>query len=92
VDRRDGDSTVDYAPPRGSALRKTSPPREAAKSGGAGTCHKVTLTGLLAGTKYFYRLRTNGNEVNVIGGGSALGIQYFQTLRAPPTRARSSSR
>ena len=43
--------------------------------GTAGTCHVVPLTGLLPGTRYYYRLLTNNVEV--------LGVRYFQTFKLP---------
>ena len=44
--------------------------------GAAGTCHAVPLSGLLPGTRYYYRLLTNGVEVQP-------PESYFTTLRDP---------
>ena len=43
--------------------------------GSAGTCHTVLLTGLLAGTTYYYQLKTNGTVVQA--------TTYFSTLKDP---------
>jgi len=43
--------------------------------GAAGTCHVVPLAALLPGTRYDYRLRTNGTIVQT--------TNYFTTLPAP---------
>src|SRR5262245_36882704 len=55
-----GDGTVEYGttPSLGSSL--TQPQQGSCEVGGAGTCHRVNLTGLLPGTRYYYRLLTNG--------------------------------
>ncbi|TMA38079.1 MAG: hypothetical protein E6J79_08200 [Deltaproteobacteria bacterium] len=47
--------------------------------GSAGTCHVVPLGGLLPGTRYYYRLRTNGTVVQDTGPSGP----YFTTLRTP---------
>ena len=46
--------------------------------GAAGTCHAVPIAGLQPGTRYFYRLLTNGVEVQA----ASAGI-YFTTLMDP---------
>ena len=58
-----GDSTVEYGttPALGSSV--TVAQAASCEIGAAGTCHAVPLTGLLPGTRYFYRLLTNGVEV-----------------------------
>src|SRR5262245_62156990 len=73
-----GDSTVEYGttPALGSSV--TVPQAGSCEVGSAGTCHTVPLTGLLPGTRYYYRLLTNGV---VVQAGSP-GI-YLTTLRDP---------
>ena len=71
-----GDSTVEYGltPALGSSMNVAQ--TASCEIGTAGTCHAVTLTGLAAGTRYYYRLLTNG--VQVLG-----GTNYFQTFKLP---------
>jgi len=71
-----GDSTVQYGttPALGSSV--TVPTAASCEIGAAGTCHVVPLTGLQPGTRYYYRLLTNGVEVQPPG-------SYFTTLRDP---------
>ena len=47
--------------------------------GSAGTCHVVPLSGLFPGTRYYYRLRTNGVVVQDTGPSGP----SFTTLRQP---------
>jgi Calcineurin-like phosphoesterase/Purple acid Phosphatase, N-terminal domain len=70
-----GDSTVEYGttPALGSSV--TVPQAGSCEIGAGGTCHIVPLTGLLPGTRYYYRLLTNGSQV--------LATTYFQTFQAP---------
>ena len=56
-----GNSTVEYGTTAGARVvghRRRRP--RAARSERAGTCHTVPLTGLTPGTRYYYRLLTNG--------------------------------
>jgi 3',5'-cyclic AMP phosphodiesterase CpdA len=71
-----GDSTVEYGltPALGSSA--SLPQAPSCEVGGAGTCHVVPLTGLLPGTRYYYRLLTNGIEVQ--------STTYFTTLKDAP--------
>lgn len=70
-----GDSTVEYGltPSLGSSANVAQ--AGSCDVGAAGTCHTVPLTGLLPGTRYYYRLLTNGVEVQA--------TTYFTTLRDP---------
>ena len=70
-----GNSTVEYGttPALGSSI--TVGQAASCEIGAAGTCHIVQLTGLLPGTRYYYRLLVNGLQV--------LATTYFQTMRAP---------
>ncbi|MEO8603543.1 MAG: metallophosphoesterase [bacterium] len=70
-----GDSTVEYGltPALGSSL--TVAQAGSCDVGSAGTCHSVTLTGLLTGTLYYYRLKTNGTAVQA--------TTYFNTQKSP---------
>jgi acid phosphatase type 7 len=69
-----GDSTVQYGLTPGLGSSQTVGQAASCEIGAAGTCHEVTLTGLTPGTRYYYRLLTNGVEV--------LGVNYFQTFKA----------
>jgi hypothetical protein len=70
-----GDSTVEYGltPALGSSMNV--PQAGSCDVGSAGTCHTVTLTGLSPGTLYYYRLLTNGNQVQA--------TNYFNTMQTP---------
>ncbi len=69
-----GDSQVEYGLTPGLGSSMTVPQAGSCEVGAAGTCHKVTLTGLLPGTQYYYQLRTNGVIVQ--------NPNYFRTMRA----------
>ena len=73
-----GDSTVEYGttPALGSSV--TVAQAASCEIGAAGTCHAVPITGLQPGTRYFYRLLTNGVEVQ-----AASASIYFTTLMDP---------
>lgn len=68
-----GDSTVEYGltPALGSSMNVPTAP--SCEVGGAGTCHTVPLTGLIAGTRYYYRLLTSAVVVQT--------TTYFTTLK-----------
>ena len=70
-----GNSVVEYGttPALGSSV--TVGQAASCEVGSAGTCHTVPLTGLLPGTRYYYRLLTNGVQV--------LATTYFQTFKTP---------
>ena len=70
-----GDSTVEYGttPSLGSSVNVAQ--AASCEIGSAGTCHAVPLTGLQSGTRYYYRLLTNGVQV--------LATTYFQTFKTP---------
>ncbi len=70
-----GDSTVEYGltPSLGSSVNVAQ--AGSCEIGAAGTCHAVPLTGLQPGTRYYYRLLTNGTQV--------LATTYFQTFKTP---------
>jgi hypothetical protein len=72
-----GNSTVEYGttPSLGSSV--TVGQAASCEVGSAGTCHTVPLTGLLPGTRYYYRLLTNGTQV--------LATTYFQTFATNDT-------
>ncbi len=69
-----GDSKVEYGTTTGLGSQVTVAQAASCEVGTAGTCHTVPLTGLLPGTRYYYRLLTNGTEV--------LATTYFQTFKA----------
>ena len=69
-----GDSTIQYGLTPALGLSQTVGTAGSCEIGAAGTCHTVTLTGLTPGTRYYYRLLTNGVQV--------LGVNYFQTFKA----------
>lgn len=70
-----GDSTVEYGttPALGSSVNV--PQAGSCEVDDPGECHRVPLTGLLPGTRYYYRLLTNGVQVQA--------TTYFTTLRDP---------
>ena len=68
-----GNSTVEYGTTTGLGSSVTVPQAGSCEVGSAGTCHTVPLTGLQPGTRYYYRLLTNGNQV--------LATTYFQTFK-----------
>ncbi len=70
-----GNSTVEYGTTTGLGSSVTVPQAASCEIGAAGTCHTVPLTGLLPGTRYYYRLLTNGTQV--------LATTYFQTFKTP---------
>ena len=70
-----GDSTVEYGITIALGSSMTVPQAGSCEVGSAGTCHHVTLTGLIPGTLYFYQLKTNGTVVQ--------SPTYFTTMRAP---------
>jgi len=69
-----GDSTVEYGLTAALGLTTTIPQTGSCEVGSAGTCHIVPLTALLPGTKYFYRLKTNGVIVQ--------NTNYFTAMKA----------
>jgi len=74
-----GDSTVEYGPTPALGFTATVPQAGSCEVGSAGTCHIVPLSGLFPGTRYYYRLRTNGVVVQDTGPTGP----YFTTLREP---------
>jgi len=68
-----GDSTVEYGLTPLLGLSATVPQAASCEVGTAGTCHIVPLSLLLPGTRYYYRLLTNGVEVQP--------TNYFTTLK-----------
>ena len=70
-----GDSTVEYGLTPSLGSLQTVPQAGSCEVGSAGTCHRVALLGLLPGTRYYYRLLTNGVQVQA--------TTYFTTLKAP---------
>jgi len=70
-----GNSTVEYGLTTGLGQSTTVAQAASCEVGSAGTCHTVPLTGLQPGTRYYYRLLTNGNQV--------LATTYFQTFKTP---------
>ena len=70
-----GNSTVEYGTTTGLGSSKTVAQAGSCEIGAAGTCHIVQLTGLAPGTRYYYRLLTNGTPV--------LSTTYFETFRTP---------
>ncbi|HEV7733729.1 MAG TPA: metallophosphoesterase [Candidatus Binatia bacterium] len=68
-----GDSTVEYGLTPGLGSTMTVPTAGSCEIGSAGTCHIVALNSLQPGTRYYYRLLTNGVEVQA--------VTYFTTLR-----------
>jgi hypothetical protein len=73
-----GDSTVEYGLTTGLGSSATVPQAVSCEIGGAGTCHRVTLTDLTPGTRYHYQLRTNGVIVQAVSSGA-----YFTTFETP---------
>ena len=73
-----GDSTVEYGLTTSLGSSATEPQAGSCDIGSAGTCHIVTLTGLTAGTRYHYQLKTNGVVVQAVS--SSI---YFTTFEAP---------
>lgn len=69
-----GDSTVEYGTTPLLGSSQTVPTAGSCEVGAAGTCHVVPLTGLLPGTLYHYRLKTNGVVVQ--------NTEIFTTLHA----------
>ena len=74
-----GDSTVEYGPTPALGFTATVPQAGSCEVGSAGTCHVVPLSGLFPGTRYYYRLRTNGVVVQDTGPSGP----SFTTLRQP---------
>jgi len=74
-----GDGSVEYGPTPALGFTATVPQTGSCEVGSAGTCHVVPLGGLLPGTRYYYRLRTNGTVVQDTGPSGP----YFTTLRTP---------
>ena len=75
-----GDSTVDYGVNSAALLfSNTVPQAGSCEIGAAGTCHIVTLSGLLPGTRYYYRLKVGGVIVQNTGSSGP----YFTTLKDP---------
>jgi hypothetical protein len=70
-----GDSTLEYGLTPALGLTASVPQAGTCEVGAAGTCRVVPLAALLPGTRYYYRLRTNGTIVQT--------TNYFTTLRAP---------
>jgi hypothetical protein len=70
-----GNSTVEYGTTTSLGQSKTVAQAGSCEIGAAGTCHTVQLTGLTAGTRYYYRLLTNGTPV--------LSTTYFEAFRSP---------
>jgi hypothetical protein len=70
-----GDSTVEYGLSVGLGQSVTVPQAGSCEVGSAGTCHRVTITGLSPDTLYYYRLLTNGSQV--------AATTYFTTLAQP---------
>jgi len=70
-----GNSTVEYGTTTGLGQSKTVAQAGSCEIGAAGTCHTVQLTGLTPGTRYYYRLLTNGTPV--------LSTTYFKTFPTP---------
>ncbi len=73
-----GNSTVDYGTTVSLGQSVTVGQAASCQIGAAGTCHSVTLTGLSAGTRYYYRLVVNGVTVQ-----AASASIYFTTLKDP---------
>src|SRR2546422_3783083 len=74
-----GDSTVEYGPTPVLGFSQTVPQAGSCEIGSAGTCHIVSLSGLFSGTRYYYRLKTNGVTVQDTG----VSGPYFTTLKDP---------
>lgn len=70
-----GNSTVEYGLTPALGLSVTVPTAGTCEIGSAGTCHVVPLTALQPGTRYYYRLLTNGVEVQP--------VTYFTTMKTP---------
>jgi hypothetical protein len=70
-----GNSVVEYGLTPSLGQSVTVGQAASCEVGSAGTCHTVPLTGLQPGTRYYYRLLTNGTQV--------LATTYFQTFKAP---------
>ncbi len=70
-----GNSTVEYGLTPSLGQSVTVPTAGSCEIGSAGTCHVVSLTSLQPGTRYYYRLLTNGVEVQA--------VTYFTTMKAP---------
>lgn len=69
-----GDSLVEYGPTPALGASRFEPQTTSCEVGSAGTCHSVTISSLTPGTRYYYRLSTNGVQVQA--------TTYFQTQRA----------
>jgi hypothetical protein len=69
-----GNSTVEYGLTTSLGSSTTVAQTSACEIGSAGLCHHVTLSGLQPGTRYYYRLLTNGVQVQA--------TNYFTTLKA----------
>ncbi|MEW6271651.1 MAG: fibronectin type III domain-containing protein [Thermodesulfobacteriota bacterium] len=70
-----GNGTVEYGTTPALGQSVTVPQAGSCEIGAAGTCHVVPLTGLAPGTRYYYRLLTNGVQVKA--------TTYFRTFPAP---------
>jgi hypothetical protein len=70
-----GNSTVDYGLTPALGQSVTVAQAASCEIGSAGTCHSVGLTGLQPGTRYYYRLVTNGVEV--------MPTSSFVTMKLP---------
>ncbi len=68
-----GDSTVEYGPTTDLGLIAT---------GSSGTTHQVNITGLTAGTLYYYRIKTNNQILKVNPSDT---VYQFKTHVAPDT-------
>src|SRR5207245_5773564 len=74
-----GDSTMEYGPTPALGFSQTVAQAGSCEIGSAGTCHIVSLSGLFSGTRYYYRLKTNGVTVQDTGASGP----YFTTLKDP---------
>src|SRR5581483_10504328 len=74
-----GDSTVEYGTTPALGFSATVPQTGTCEIGTAGTCHAVSLSGLFPGTRYYYRLKTNGTIVQSTGASGP----YFTTWKDP---------
>ncbi|TMA58231.1 MAG: hypothetical protein E6J75_05800 [Deltaproteobacteria bacterium] len=81
-----GDSTVEYGPTPVLGFSQTVAQAGSCEIGSAGTCHIVGLSGLLAGTRYYYQLKVNGVTVQ------ARRDPTSRPSRARPIRPTCSSR
>jgi phosphodiesterase/alkaline phosphatase D-like protein len=70
-----GNSTVEYGLTPALGQSVTVPQAGSCDVGSAGTCHTVTVSGLMPDTVYYYRLLTNGTPLTT--------TTYFTTLATP---------